>query len=64
MALQVETYPGDAGAEMIRRFRFDHRALEVTENMDQSHGQGYSYFKVKANDNNLYILRFDEALGE
>lgn len=64
MALEVETYLGDAGAEMIRRFRFDQRVLEVRHNLDQWHGEGYSYFKVKAEDNNLYILRFDEARAE
>ncbi len=64
MNLQVETYPGDAGAEMIRRFHLGKRVLEVIENLDQWHGEGYRYFKVKAGDNNLYILRFNEAREE
>jgi hypothetical protein len=62
--LQVETYAGDHGVEMIRRFRFGGRLVEVAENIDQWHGEGYRYFKVKAGDNNLYILRFDEAKAE
>ena len=64
MSLQVETYPGDAGVEMVRRFHLCERPLEVIENIDQWHGKGYRYFKVRADDGNLYILRFDEGQAE
>ena len=62
--VRVETCPGDKGTEAIRRFGFGRRMFDVTENVDQWHGEGYSYFKVKASDSNLYILRFDEARAE
>ena len=61
IGLEVETFPGEAGTDMIRRFRLGERMREVTENVDQWHGAGYRYFKVKTDDGNLYILRFDEA---
>ncbi len=38
--------------------------MAAIENMDQWHGEGYSYFKVKADDGNLYILRFNEDGAE
>lgn len=64
MKLQVETFPGEAGTDMIKRFRLGERTLDVVENMDQWHGEGYRYFKVKADDENLYILRCDDADGD
>jgi hypothetical protein len=64
MNLRVETYPGYAGAEMVRRFHMGERSLEVVENIDQWHGDNYRYFKVKADDGNLYILRLDESRAE
>ncbi len=48
MTLRVNTYRGDGGAEMIRRFHLGERPLEVRDNTDQWHGEGYSYFKVKS----------------
>lgn len=63
MDLRVETYAGHAGAGMIRRFHLGGRAVEVAENLDQWHGGDYRYFKVKADDGNLYILRLDDRSG-
>ncbi|MDE2467077.1 MAG: hypothetical protein KGO02_25685 [Alphaproteobacteria bacterium] len=59
--LQVETFPGNAGTEIIRRFQLGSQTHDVIENIDQWHGEGYRYFKVKTADGCLYILRFDEA---
>jgi len=64
MNLQVETYPGHAGADMIRRFYLGGRPVEVVENVDRWHGGDYRYFKVKGDDGNLYILRLDDVRGE
>lgn len=64
IGLTVETVPGEAGTQTIRRFRLGERVREVTENIDQWHGEGYRYFKLKADDGNLYILRFDEAKAD
>ncbi len=37
------------------------RAYEVKDVLDQWYGVGYRCFKVRADDNNLYILRHNEA---
>jgi hypothetical protein len=50
--------------EMPVRIRFDGREVEIVENVDQWYGPDYCYFKIKGNDGNLYILRFDEGLAE
>ena len=41
-----------------------HDEVEIVENVDQWYGQDYCYFKIKGNDGNLYILRFDEGRAE
>src|SRR5438132_5212974 len=38
--------------------------LRQVETVDQWYGQDYCYFKIKGNDGNLYILRFDEGRAE
>jgi len=38
--------------------------VQIVENIDQWYGPDYCYFKIKANDGHLYILRFDEARAE
>ena len=62
--LQVEISSGEAGAERILRFRLGEHTHEVAENLDQWHGEGYRYFKVRTADNSLYILRLDETCGD
>jgi hypothetical protein len=63
MQIRVETYL-DEHVEKLRRFRFDSREIEVTENIDQWHGADYRYFKVKGSDGSIYILRFNEVRGD
>ncbi len=48
MRVQVETYVDERGAEKLRRIRLDDRVVEVADNIDQWHGPGYRYVKVKA----------------
>jgi hypothetical protein len=64
MRVAVESYAGYRGAEMLRNVRLDGRNIEIAENIDQWHGAGYRYHKVKGRDGNLYILRLDEGRGE
>jgi hypothetical protein len=64
MQVQVERCAGHFGIEMPVRFRFDAREVEIVENIDQWYGPDYCYFKIKGNDGNLYILRFDERRAE
>lgn len=64
MLVQVETYVDENGAEKLRRFRFDNRAIEVADNIDQWHGGDYRYVKVRDGDDNVYILRHNDFRGE
>ena len=64
MQVRVETYEGHGGVDMLRRFYFDGREIEVSGNLDQWHGADYRYFKVKDADGNLYVLRYDEGLED
>ena len=36
------------------------RRIDIIEIVDQWYGPGYRYVKVRAYDNSVYILRFDE----
>ena len=60
MQVRVETYAGHGGVEMPRRFRLGGREIEVIENLDQWYGVQCHYFKVRGDDESVYILRFDE----
>ena len=60
MQVWVETYAGHGGVEMPRRFRLGGRKIEVIENLDQWYGVQCRYFKVRGDDESVYILRFDE----
>ena len=64
MKVQVEHCAGHLGVELPVRFRFDGREVEIVENIDQWYGPDYCYFKIKGNDGNFYILRFDEGRAE
>lgn len=64
MEVWAETYVDKDGVEKLRRIRFDSRQVEVTDNIDQWHGRDYRYFKVKANDGGVYILRHSETRAD
>ena len=64
MHVEVETYAEKGGAERLRRFRLDSRVIEVANNIDQWHGAGYRYVKVRGYDGSVYILRHDEIRAE
>jgi hypothetical protein len=64
MRVQVESVADSRGVEMPRRFHLRGRKVEIVEGDDQWHGADYRYFKVKGDDGNVYILRFDEPSSE
>jgi hypothetical protein len=64
MKVQVNRCAGHLGVEMPVRFRFGRREVEIVETVDQWYGPDYCYFKIKGNDGNLYIFRFDEGCAE
>lgn len=58
--LYVACYAGYKADERPLRFAFrkpSGRTYNVKEVLDQWYGPGYQCFKVRADDNNLYILR-------
>jgi hypothetical protein len=64
MRVEVETYVDERGVEKLRRFRLDDRVVEVADNIDQWHGAGHRYVKVRGSDGDLYILRHDETRAD
>jgi hypothetical protein len=55
--IHVECYSGYRGEEEPRRFIFQDSKLEVIEILDRWLDPGHRYFKVKAGDGGVYILR-------
>ena len=64
MKLEVECYSGRKGDEKPLRFRLDGHKYFVEELLDQWYGLSDTYFKVRADDGNLYILRRETAVPE
>ena len=64
MAIRVECYAGYRGEEEPRAFWLDDRRVEALELLDRWLGPDYRYFKVKADDGNIYILRHDQVRDE
>jgi hypothetical protein len=57
MRLQVDCHSGRKSDERPVRFRLDERDYLVEEVLDQWYGPDGTFYKVRADDGNLYILR-------
>ncbi len=55
--VEVDSYAGRKADERPVRFRLDARQYSVAEVLDQWYGPQDIFFKVRADDGNLYILR-------
>jgi uncharacterized protein (UPF0128 family) len=64
MKLFVECYSGAKADERPLRFQWDGRRYTVEETLDQWHEPNATYFKLRADDGNTYILRLDNATPE
>ena len=64
MKVEVEAYSGYKAHERPLAFRLADRRYEVTEVVDRWYGPDYLYFRVRAADGNLYVLRLDEGAQE
>lgn len=64
MKLQVECYAGQKADERPVRFRLDERDYMVEELLDQWYGADDVFFKVRADDGNLYILRHNSSANQ
>jgi hypothetical protein len=64
MPLEVDCYSGRKADERPVRFRLDGQDYLVEELLDHWYGQKDEFFKVRADDRNLYILRHQTAVPE
>ena len=64
MRVQVECYAGRKADERPVRFRLDEHEYMVEEVLDQWYGPEYVFFKLRADDGNIYILRHQTSRPE
>lgn len=64
MRVQVQCYAGYKANERPLSFTLQGRKFMVEEILDQWYGIDYTYFKLRADDKNLYILKCDETTDE
>lgn len=60
MQVQVECYAGHRADQRPERFYLRQHKFEVEEVLDQWYSPGATYFRVRAHDGHLYILRHEE----
>lgn len=60
MIVRVESYSGFKGDERPLRLELGSRWLEIKEILDRWYDPDAIYFRVRAEDDNLYILRHSE----
>jgi len=63
LAVTVECYSGYRGNESPRRFFMGDKAVEISEILDRWLDPEHRYFKVRGEDNAVYILRHDVKAG-
>jgi hypothetical protein len=58
--LKVECYTGSQSQQSPVAFILRDSRYKVEEIIDRWYEEGASYFKVKADDGNIYLLKFDK----
>ena len=64
MKIAVECYAGHKGGERPLRFRLGERWIAVQEIADRWYDPEASLFRVRGEDDAIYILRHDQRLDE
>jgi hypothetical protein len=64
MKLQVECYSGHKADQHPVKFRLGDAVLFVESVEDQWYGPAATYFRVRADDGNTYVLSHDEKSDE
>jgi hypothetical protein len=64
MRLHVECYAGRIGDERPVHFRLEEHEYRVEEVLDQWYGLEDMFFKIRADDGNVYILRHQISVPE
>jgi len=60
--IRVECYAGYRADERPLRFILRGRSFEIQEVEDRWYSPGATYFRVRADDGNFYVLRHDEGM--
>jgi len=60
--LSVECYSGRVGDERPVRFRLEGHPYIVESVLDQWYGPDHLFFKIRADDGNVYILRHETSV--
>jgi hypothetical protein len=58
--IQVSCYAGYKGNERPASFTLRERRLTVEKIIDRWYGMDHSYFKVLANDQRVYLIKYDQ----
>lgn len=61
MVVRVEAYSGYKAEERPLRFQLGERWLNIEEISDRWYDPDATYFKVRAEDGSLYILRYSDS---
>lgn len=64
MKVQVQCYAGMKADERPVRFRLDEHSYMVVEVLDQWYGPDHLFFKVRADDSKVYILRHETSVPD
>ena len=64
LVVKVECYAGYRGEESPQRFYLGKKAIEVRDILDRWLSPDHRYFKVRGEDEAIYILRHDTETGE
>ena len=64
MRVEVECYAGRKADEKPRRFRLDEHEYTVEEVLDTWYAPEHVFFKIRADDGNLYILRHETSVPD
>ena len=63
MKIRVECHSGHRGEETPTRFLLGDRAVDIKDVIDRWLAPDHRYFKVRGDDDVIYILRHDVELG-
>ena len=64
LIITVECYAGHRGEESPRRFSMGEKQIEVSEILDRWLAPDHRYFKIRGDDEAIYILRQDIETGQ
>jgi hypothetical protein len=64
MKIDVEAYSGYKADDRPLRFRLGDQWLEVVDVTDRWYDPNAVYFRVRANDGAMYVLKHDEPANE